>query len=97
MGDAIRKRNTWLTSGESAGAIIDGVKYTLDNGKIQAIKMNDLIDESQTSYIHYATNNSDYSESYLLNVSVVEFYAILGRIQDDIQSKIDNLKKQKHG
>ena len=43
--------------------------------------------DAKTDYIHLAKTHCGYSEDYLLTISIVEFYSIIGRILRDIENR----------
>ncbi len=100
MGEAIKKRAPWLNEKSTDESFVIGHhRYTLKmtKGGEPVYKRVDLIhqiEETKTNYLHYITSNSNYEPGYLRSISVVEFFAIVGRIKKDIRRKTKALENK---
>ena len=54
----------------------------------------DQIDELRTDYLHFISENSNYTTNYIRSISVIEFFAIIGRIRKDIDRKTKALQNK---
>ena len=73
-------------------------KWKVDNSSYPKSKVTETeaeIDAALTDFLHYIISNSNYQIDYLLSISVVEFYAILKRIDAEVSKKTEQIKKIK--
>lgn len=73
-------------------------KWRVDNANYPKSKVTEAaqeIDSALTDFVHYIIKHSNYSAEYILSVSVVEFYAILKRIDREVSDRAAQIKKLK--
>jgi len=95
--DNNRRNGEWLkgyTREQDKDVRIWG-RWKVDSSQYPQVKvtsMEEEIDSGVTDFLDYIVENSSYDLNYVLGVSVVEFYAILKRIDNRITKRAAQLK-----
>ena len=94
MAKAIKRRAQWINSDNNIKVEFfgnDKYTYTIEKKRGKSVRKYKRVNflhqcqEAKTDYMHIAKSQGGYSEDYLLSISVVEFYSIIGRILRDIK------------
>ena len=96
MAKAIKRRAQWINSDPDLKVEFfgnDKYTYTIEKKRGKSVRKYKRVNflhqcqEAKTDYMHIAKTQGGYSEDYLLSISVVEFYSIIGRILRDIENR----------